>query len=293
MRRRNQPPSPPSGTLDGTDSEDHDDNNDASDKVQQPQHNGAEAQVELDSRAFRRTNSTNFAQMQADSSAATKRQTAMLVLLTIASFVLHFYNISWSNKVVWDEAHFGKFASHYIKRDFYFDVHPPLGKVLLGFSGALGGYNGSFEFDSGAQYPTELNYSIMRIFCAAFGALTVPLAYLTALEFGFSELGALFTGVGVLCDTALLVITRFILLDSLLLFFTATTFFCLSKFNTWQSAEPFCLEWWFWLSLTGASLGSVLSVKWVGLFCVALVGLVCCFAYSPVLSIFGTISLKI
>ncbi|KAL3901686.1 MAG: hypothetical protein SGCHY_000414 [Lobulomycetales sp.] len=157
------------------------------------------------------------------------------LVLTLLAFFTRLYLISRNNHVVWDEAHFGKFASYYLKREFYFDVHPPLGKILLGFSGALAGYNGSFSFKS---------------------------------------------------DLALLTISRFILLDSMLLFFTATSAFCLYdacfsrhlimasvSFRNFQKIAPFSDGWWLWLFLTGVSIGCVTSVKWVGLFAIALVGL--------------------
>jgi dolichyl-phosphate-mannose-protein mannosyltransferase len=36
--------------------------------------------------------------------------------------------------------------------------------------------------------------------------------------------------------------------------------------------SAFDFEWWFWLSMTGLSIGCVTSVKWIGLFVMALVG---------------------
>ncbi|CAG8796340.1 2118_t:CDS:2, partial [Gigaspora rosea] len=76
---------------------------------------------------------------------------------------------------------------HLPENKFYFDVHPPLGKMLVGFAGLLAGYNGSFEFGSGEPYPADVNYAFMRIFFASFGAWMVPLAYFTAIELDFSQ----------------------------------------------------------------------------------------------------------
>ncbi|KAG0866052.1 hypothetical protein G6F16_009760 [Rhizopus arrhizus] len=174
--------------------------------------------------------------------------------------------------VVWDEAHFGQFGSHYLKHDFYFDVHPPLGKILVGLSGWLAGYDGSFSFESGAVYPEHVNYTVMRIFNAFFGAMMVPISYLTAVQFNMSLKASLLTSTMVLLDNAFLTISRFILLDSMLLFFTCTSLYTLSVFHN-QRQNSFSSKWWTWLGLTGVSLGCVLSVKWVGLFAVALVGI--------------------
>ncbi|CAI2161614.1 2009_t:CDS:10 [Funneliformis geosporum] len=191
---------------------------------------------------------------------------------TFLSFLTRFYLISLSDVVMWDESHFGKFASHYLNRVFYFDVHPPLGKMMVALAGLLAGYDGSFNFESGTRYPEDLNYTFMRMFMASFGVLMVPLAYFTSIELGFSKHAVILVTLMVLFDTAYLCISRFILLDAMLLFFTFMTIFCMTKFHN-QKCDPFSANWWRWLIMTGISIGCVSSVKWIGLFTTALVGL--------------------
>ncbi|TFK19151.1 dolichyl-phosphate-mannose-protein mannosyltransferase [Coprinopsis marcescibilis] len=211
------------------------------------------------------------------------------IIYTLFSCWTRYHKIGASNIVVWDEAHFGKFASHYLKREFYFDVHPPLGKMLVGLAGLLSGYNGGFEFKSGEVYPDTVPFVAMRVMMATFGVLMVPLAWYTALELGMSQWAAHLTTLMVLLDVGWLVISRFILLDSMLLFFTFLTVFCLSRFHN-EQYDPFSIDWWAWLTFTGISIGCVTrraifpsclflllkpiypSVKMIGLFVTSLVG---------------------
>ncbi|KGO72512.1 Glycosyl transferase, family 39 [Penicillium italicum] len=178
------------------------------------------------------------------------------IILTALALFTRLYQIGRSNIVTWDEAHFGKFGSHYLKREFYFDVHPPLGKMLVGLSGYLAGYNGSFEFKSGEKYPDDVNYTFMRAFNAAFGIVCIPLAYYTARELNFRRATVWLISLMVLCENSYATISRFILLDSMLLCFTFTTTLCWARFHRLQR-DSFSLE----------------CVKWVGFFCTALVGL--------------------
>ncbi|KAJ7352290.1 glycosyltransferase family 39 protein [Mycena albidolilacea] len=194
------------------------------------------------------------------------------LVYTLLSFWTRFYRIGHSNHVVWDEAHFGKFASHYLKREFYFDVHPPLGKMLVALAGYLAGYDGSFEFKSGEVYEDTVPYVAMRMMLATFGVAMVPLGWYTAIELHMSRWASHLVALMVLLDVGWLCISRFILLDSMLLFFIVFTVFCLTKFNN-QKSKPFSFGWWFWLISTGFSIGCVTSVKMVGMFVTALVGL--------------------
>ncbi|KAI8325232.1 PMT-domain-containing protein [Martensiomyces pterosporus] len=205
------------------------------------------------------------------------------VALTILSAMTRFYRIGRSNYVVWDEAHFGKFGAHYVNHTFYHDVHPPLAKMLVGFSEILTGFDGSFTFPSGQQYPEGVNYTFMRIFNASFGVPLAPMAYYTLLNIGCTTNTALLAGLLVCFDNALCTISRFILLDAMLLCFTAMSALSLSGMYRYRK-QPFTCSWWKWLFATGVSLGLVTSSKWVGLLSVALVGL---YTVNELYDIFG------
>ncbi|CAI5758209.1 unnamed protein product [Candida verbasci] len=196
------------------------------------------------------------------------------ILFTLLSFFVRFYRISINDNVVWDEAHFGKFGSYYLRHEFYHDVHPPLGKMLVGLSGYLAGYNGSWDFPSGEKYPDYIDYTKMRLFNATFSALCVPLAYFTMKEIGFSIATTWLFTLMVTLESSYVTLGKFILLDSMLLFFTVATVFCFSKFNNFNNdTQEFSRKWWKWLLLTGVSIGCTCSVKMVGLFVTTLVGI--------------------
>ncbi|CAL9738010.1 dolichyl-phosphate-mannose--protein mannosyltransferase 2 [Monosporozyma servazzii] len=196
----------------------------------------------------------------------------MPIVFTLLGVFVRMYKIGANNHVVWDEAHFGKFGSYYLRHEFYHDVHPPLGKMLVGLSGFIAGYNGSWDFPSGEVYPDYIDFVKMRIFNATFSALCVPVAYYTAKAIGFSiPVVWLFTAL-VCFETTYCTLGRFILLDSMLLFFTVAAFLCFVMFHN-QRTKPFTRKWYKWLGLTGITMGCAISVKMVGLFVITLIGI--------------------
>lgn len=195
------------------------------------------------------------------------------LLLTALSAYIRLYDIGVSSSVVWDEAHFGKFGSYYLKREFYFDVHPPLGKLLVGLTGYLAGYDGSFSFSSSSKFPELCDYVTMRSLNCMFGILCTPLAYKTAVELGYSQFTVWFISLQVVFEMLSLTLSKFILLDSILLFFTVASFQCLIHVHNLRSHNKLLTFTGIrWLALTGISIGCVCSVKWVGAFVTALVG---------------------
>ncbi|KAK4995838.1 Dolichyl-phosphate-mannose--protein mannosyltransferase 1 [Elasticomyces elasticus] len=201
----------------------------------------------------------------------------LLGVLTVIAVFVRLFRIYQPPSVVFDEVHFGGFASKYIKGRFFMDVHPPLAKLLLTLAGWLAGFDGEFDFkDIGKDYlEPRVPYVAMRLLPAICGVLTAPTMFLTLKAAGCRTTTAAMGAGLIIFENGLVTQSRLILLDSPLIIFTAFTALAWTCFTNQQEQGPekaFKPAWWTWLALTGLGLGATLSVKWVGLFTIAWVG---------------------
>ncbi len=185
-----------------------------------------------------------------------KKEKIFFIILVIFSLVTRFSYLNYPKEVVFDEVHFFNYVKNYhLKKNFYL-LHPPLGMLTIAFMGWLFDFN--FKENSvsfiGDLYKDNVFW--LRFVPALFGALLVPLVFLFLKKLTHSSKTAILGGLFVLFDNALLTQSRFILLDSQLVFFII---FSLFSFFSWLESK----KWW-WLILTGLSSGMAISVKWTG-----------------------------
>jgi len=177
------------------------------------------------------------------------------------------------SSVVFDEVHFGRFTSYFMQNKFFFDVHPPLGKLLFALVGYLSGFTGEFTFEQIGQAFGSYEGQIwcLRMLPATFSTLLVPCVYEILLELGCSYWMAIFGAVIVTFENMLVVQGRFILMDSILVFFIALSVLCYLKFLK-ESNRPFQTKWWLYLFCLSVALTGSFSVKYNGALTVILIG---------------------
>ncbi|GAB0087520.1 Protein O-mannosyl-transferase 2 [Sergentomyia squamirostris] len=196
---------------------------------------------------------------------------SLVILLTVLT---RFYKVTEPDHVCWDETHFGKMGSWYINRTFFFDVHPPLGKMLIALSGKVSGYNGTYAFEKPGEKYNGTRYEGMRIFCTALGALIVPMSFDIVHDLTGSLQAAMMSSAYILLDVGMITLNQYILLDPILMFFmTASVLGMVKVSKATDEDRSFTGRWWFWLFFTGTMLACTMGVKFVGLFVVLLVGL--------------------
>ena len=165
---------------------------------------------------------------------------------------MHYWHLFWPAAVVFDEFHFERFASAYLTRRFYFDVHPPLGNLMYAATAAL------------LRIPADVlarpdPAAMLRVLPAAFGTITIPLVYTILRQLGSGRHVAALGALAILCDNALLVWSRFAVLDIFLIGFGlgAVSLYLAARSRAGAAR-------WAFLSLAATCAGCALSVKWTG-----------------------------
>ncbi len=162
--------------------------------------------------------------------------------------------------IVFDEVYFREYAMRYREGSFFFDIHPPLGKLLLAGWAQLWGIDATA---SGTDPAVAL-----RVLPALAGSALVVVFYLFLRELNAGRRVATLGASLVLLDNAFLVESRLILTDSMLLLFGfgAVTLYLAATRHTGRAH---------WAMLAGSALlaGMAVSTKWTGLSALGLVGL--------------------
>ncbi|KAF9785180.1 glycosyltransferase family 39 protein [Thelephora terrestris] len=197
-----------------------------------------------------------------------------VTVLTVLAFIVRFAKLNHPDQVVFDEVHFGKFAAYYLRREYYFDVHPPFAKLLLALAGWFVGFEGNFDFQNiGDSYTTNnVPYWGMRALPAILGSLTVPIVYYIMQESGYSTIIAAFSAIIILFDNAHVTQSRLILLDAILIFFMSLTIYSYIKFRKYRYHE-FTFDWWAWMLATGFFMACTWSSKVNGILTVVAIGI--------------------
>lgn len=189
-----------------------------------------------------------------------KRWHPELIGLIVAAFATRIWALFNPVAVVFDEVYFKAFAGHYLDGRYFFDIHPPLGKLLLAGFAAVTGQSANALLDTAAVS--------LRLLPVAAGIMLVPLVWGILRRLGASRPFAFLGGLLILADNAILVESRFILMDSMLLLAGLGALYLYLVARASSNHHR-----WLWLSLAALSAGAALSIKWTGLSALAIIGL--------------------
>lgn len=184
-------------------------------------------------------------------------------VLTIVALLTRLWHLGWPHAIVFDEVYFREFPSNYLSGEYFFDVHPPFTKLVFAGIAAL------FHLTPDQTVAGDPGSLILRILPALAGAALVPLVYLVLRQLRLNRYVATFGALLVLLDNALLVESRFVLMDSLLLL---AGFGAFSAYLAMRRTAG--IARWIWLGVVAILAGVVASTKWSGLAIVGFIGLV-------------------
>ena len=149
-----------------------------------------------------------------------------IAILACAAFT-RFYRLSLPPGVNFDESHFIRFTNQYTARTYFFDIHPPLGKLTLWAVGQLVGLNQpnpstrpfmSLPTDCNYEHISEefvpgCKYVYLRAVAATVSTLTVVMMYFISRNWGATVWGGILASGLLFFDMLSNIQGRLVLLD--------------------------------------------------------------------------------
>lgn len=186
------------------------------------------------------------------------RRNYSLIILIILVFLTRFFYFSKPPEIVFDEIYFGKFVINYFSGANFFDIHPPLGKLIIFFFAKIFGFHYLENQDSLILLSDPKNLFILRIAPAFFGVLLVPLVFKLTGILSNSKKAAGIASFLIIFDNAFLVYSRYIFMDIILVFFGILVLYLF--FKSLNRKLQFI-----YFVFSALALGATISIKWTGL----------------------------
>ncbi|MEA3246035.1 MAG: phospholipid carrier-dependent glycosyltransferase [Gemmatimonadota bacterium] len=193
--------------------------------------------------------------------AARRRELEPYALFAVA-LATRFWQLSQPRGAIFDEELYEQYISHYFTHTFYFNLHPPVGKLVL----ALGAWLLRIDPVALAQADPAVT---LRLVPALAGSLVIPVFYVLLRQLGATRRVATMGAFLLLCDNLLFVLSRYILIDALLLLFM------LGSVSAYLASRGrIGRERWALVVLAALLAGLAVGTKWSGIAALGLVGVV-------------------
>lgn len=168
---------------------------------------------------------------------------SLAVIVVFAIFRI--WRLGFPAETVFDEVYFPKMASQYLAGESFFDIHPPLGKLIIAL--------GEMVFGN-----TQIGWRIMPLLA---GLAMIPAAAWAMRQLFDDKRAGLLAAILVAIDGLLIVYSRTGLMDGFILLFGVLAIgFCWRFIRKREAGEP----GWIPLILTGIFAGLAFAVKWIG-----------------------------
>ncbi len=187
-------------------------------------------------------------------------------ILFLLALSVRIFLFAHPQQFVFDEVYFINFTSHYSAGTFYFDQHPPLGKLFLYAFAKIIGFSGTPGTPSIGDPFVHGLYVYLRLLPILFGSLIPPLIFFLARKLKISLLASTLIGILLVFENSLISESKFVLIDNFLIVSGFASL--LLYLHSLSSRYPFIMK-----TLAGICLGSAIDIKWTGISFVGMIGL--------------------